>query len=138
MANYPSGESLKTVETPLRSRVTDHQAEFGSVWGQVMSAALGGEVDPEDIEPGWLPANHPWTTKEFLEELKVKVETLGVPQEMAWAEAGYTPQEIELMKQMREEEANLEFNAADQAVQNLFETGTPPEEEPPAGLAPEQ
>ena len=141
MANYPSGESLKTIETPLRSRVVDHQTDFGSTWIKVMTAAMklaSITATLDDVSPRWLPANHPWTTKEFLEELKVKVETLGVPQEMAWSEAGYDASQIEAMKAMRDEEAALEFNAADQAVASLLESGTPPEEAPPAGLAAEQ
>ena len=116
--NYPSGESLKSAEAPLRSRVGDHQDDFGEVWPEVMAAALlidGITVDEEDLvdlEPRWLPVNAPFATREFLEEIKVKAEVAGIPEEMLWMELGYTAKQIELMKKMREEQALLGVDAA--------------------------
>ena len=112
---YPSGPALRSAEAPLRGRVGDHQDAFGPVWQAVMAAALRIDsnasnvegVALKQIEPKWLPVNAPFATEEFMEELKVKAETLGVPEEMLWREAGYTPSEIEEMKRMREEEAAL-------------------------------
>jgi hypothetical protein len=112
-SQYPSGEALRSAEAPLRGRVTNHQDAFGPVWQRVLMAALKlDEVKlPDGVEsnllPDWLPANAPFATKELLEELKVKAEVLGVPEEMLWREAGYSSAEIEEMKSMREEEAEL-------------------------------
>lgn len=116
--NYPAGEALKSAEGPLRTRVGDHQADFGEVWAEVLACALNIDkikVDEDDLielMPRWLPVNAPFATREFLEELKVKAETLGVPEEMLWREAGYTADEIEEMKAMREEQAQVGFDAA--------------------------
>lgn len=110
---YPSGEALRSAEAPLRSRVGDHQTAFSPVWRDIMMAVLllnGTTVDPDDwadYMPRWLPVNAPFSTTEMLEELKVHVETLGVPEEMAWRKAGYTEVEIEEMKAMREEQAAI-------------------------------
>ncbi len=114
---YPSGEALRSAEGPLRSRVSDHQDAFGSVWVDILVAALGldgitvEEEDRPDIDPSWIPVNAPFATAELLAELKVKGEVLGVPEEMLWREAGYTAEEIDDMKAMREDEATLGVDA---------------------------
>jgi hypothetical protein len=139
-ANYPSGESLRSAEAPLRSRVSDHQDAFGQVWAEVMAAALGLDgvtVDEEDIPellPRWLPPNAPFATREHLEELKVLVEVLGVPEEMAWRRAGFTNAEIADMKSMREEEATLGVDALAIAQADAIIGGAPPAS--PAGALP--
>jgi hypothetical protein len=110
---YPSGEALRSAEAPLRGRVSDHQDSFGPSWLGIMAAAMkldDNEVEGvtlKQIEVEWLPVNAPFHTAEFMEELKVKAETLGVPEEKLWMEAGYTADEIAEMKTMREEEAEL-------------------------------
>jgi len=110
---YPSGEALRSAEAPLRSRVSDHQIDFSPVWRDIMAAALGlNKIDVpdeelQDLMPRWLPVNAPFATTELLEELKVHAEVLGVPEEMLWRKAGYTKEQIEEMKAMREEEAVL-------------------------------
>ena len=113
-AQYPSGEALRSAEGPLRGRVSDHQDAFGVVWNEIIKAVLlldGVEVDADgaaaQFVPAWLPVNAPYATKELMEELQIKAEVLGVPEEMLWIEAGYTADEREIMLQMREDEANL-------------------------------
>lgn len=138
-SKYSSGENLRIIENPLRSRVSDHQEEFTNVWQKIMAAALRLEnksVDSyREIEVLWLPANAPFFTEERLAELKLKVETAGIPQEQIWREMGYTEQEIDAMKDMRDEEAALGFDVADAAAQ--FALTGEAQNEPPAGLAPE-
>lgn len=111
---YPSGEALRSAEGPLRGRVSDHQDAFGVVWYDVIRAALAlADVDiaadgaAEQVAPAWLPVNAPFATKELMEELQIKAEVLGVPEEMLWIEAGYTADQREEMLEMREDEANL-------------------------------
>jgi hypothetical protein len=123
---YPSGEALRSAEAPLRGRVSDHQDAFTVTWQQVLLAALKlakaevAEASRKQALPTWLPVNAPFSTKELMEELKVKAETLGVPEEMLWREAGYTATQIEEMKAMREQEAELvdPFGASAVAVLN--------------------
>ena len=117
-ATWPSGEALKSTEGALRQRVMDHQDDFSLPWAQVMRAALKldritvEDSDLDELAPQWLPANAPFATREHLEELKVHVETLGVPEEMAWRQAGYTQAQIEEMKQMRQDQAALGLDVA--------------------------
>lgn len=145
MSNFPSGEALKIVEMGLRSRVSDHQDEFGRSWGEVMVAALralgNDDITRAEIMPEFTPANQPFTTSEFLEELKVKAEVLGIPEEQLWHEAGYSQPEIDMMLEMRETEAVVgvdEFDvAAETVVGGALEEPVPEEAQGPGGLAPE-
>ena len=124
---FSSDLALKTSETPLRQRVADHQAAFGNTWGQVLSAALrlkGITVEPGDVEPAWVPVNAPFVTRELLEEVKVKVEVTGVPEEQAWAELGYDQGDIARMKTMREEQSVVgQVAAADLAADQALNVG---------------
>lgn len=118
MANWPSGEMLRSIEAALRQRVQDHQDSFTGTWQAIMLAALrlsGVEVPAEnanDVIPEWLPPNAPFATREHLEELKVHSEVLGVPEEMLWRKAGYSAAEIAEMKEMRQDEASLGVDVA--------------------------
>jgi hypothetical protein len=139
---FPSGEALRSAEAPLRGRVSDHQDAFGPVWHAVILAALAldsSEVEgvaAKTVKPEWLPVNAPFATAEFMEELKVKAETLGVPEEMLWREAGYTAEEIEEMKAMREEEAELGIPEDPFAAQaGALLDGAPSADEEVAGIA---
>lgn len=114
-AQYPSGEALRSAEGPLRGRVQDHDDAFGPVWHDVMAAAMGLKQNANDLaedarkefKPNFLPVNAPFATKELMEELQIKAEVLGVPEEQLWIEAGYDADTIEAMKEMREEEAEI-------------------------------
>ena len=131
--NFPAGEALKSAEGPLRQRVQDHQEDFGEVWMDVMSAALrleGIEIEPEDLEdirPLWVAVNAPFETREHLEEIKVKAEVAGIPEEMLWREFGYTQTQIEEMKQMREDEATVGQDALAELQAEAL-TREPPQE----------
>ena len=145
MANWPSGEMLRSIEAALRQRVQDHQDAFTAAWRAAMAAALrldGVDVAEEDMQaitPTWLPPNAPFATREHLEELKVHSEVLGVPEEMLWRKAGYSAKEIEEMKAMREDEAALGVDVASelqaQAVIDQAAAGGPQATD--AGLAPD-
>ncbi len=142
-ANWPTGEMLKSSEGALRQRVQDHQEAFGPVWVQVLAAVLTLDkitVEPEQrlqLVPQWLPPNAPFATREHLEELKVHVEVLGIPEEMMWRKAGYSQAEILEMKAMREEESALGLDIASelqaQAIIDEAAGNTPAS--PAAGLA---
>jgi len=130
---YPSGEALRSAEAPLRSRVSDHQIDFAPTWRDIMAAALKlnkitvSDDELKDLMPRWLPVNAPYATTELLEELTVYAETLGVPEEMLWRLAGFTAEEIEEMKEMREEEAVLGEEALAAASATAVLDGAQPE-----------
>lgn len=104
---FPNGESTKAAETGLISKVKARQRTFGEAWEDVMRLAFAMLGDPRKDE---VNAEVIWadpesrTESEHIDSL-VKQLAMGVPKETLWVKAGYTPQEIERMKLMLQDEA---------------------------------
>ena len=132
---FPSGESLKAVETGLVAKAQEKMAHFGESWEEVIRLAFLALNDARstilDSETIWRDPESR-TEAEHVDAL-VKLSTIGVPQEQLWEDRGYTPQQIERFKVMREEEARL----AGMRVAPAVAPPTPPGEMPvppaPAG-----
>lgn len=127
----PSGESIKSAETGLVKKARRRQRHWGQSWQEVQSLVfliLGDERRAE------APIHVVWGDPESRSEAEhtdalVKKQTLGIPNEVLWEEAGYSPVEIERMRRMRTEQAVT--------VAGLGELGAPliptPAQPPPAG-----
>lgn len=119
----PSGEALRTMESPLMAKVEDRQSLYGAVWEDAMEFAvsLPSGTGEFDLTCDWKDTTS-ISDKEKAEGLVLK-QTLGVPKQQLWKELGYTPEEIEEMLAMEAEaaeEAAAQFNAG---VDTGFETG---------------
>jgi len=94
-AAFPqSGISIEKLESRFLSKVRDRMESFGQVWEEIMSFALRIDNKGKDIRlfTGWQnPA--PLSEKEQLDNLVVK-QTLGIPDEQLWEEAGYGEEDI--------------------------------------------
>jgi hypothetical protein len=99
--NFPSGESLKATETGLVAKVQRKQVDFGEAYEDAMRLAFrlkgdstrGKAIDAEVI---WRdPESRSWG--ELVDGL-LKLQALGVPNEVLWSRAGFTPQEIDRMR----------------------------------------
>jgi len=91
----PSGESLKTLEQRLTSKVEDRQTAFGATWESLFKFALRLDSEVEDVELDALwrdttPRNEQEQQGMVLE----RVEKLGVPPEQGLKELGYTGEEV--------------------------------------------
>lgn len=114
-----SEATLKQQETALVSKAGDRQITFGDAWetAMIIAARLETTFGAETILEGILNAE--WKSaatrdeKEELERLKIKRDTLKIPLEQLWAEAGYTEEEIAKMVASEEFQASL-------ATQRLF------------------
>jgi hypothetical protein len=100
--DFPSGESLKVSESRLVSRIKDAQVDLSSDWNRVlqfMLAILG--TAKADVRVMW---REPITRSENeeVERAAVKVERIGISQEMAWEELGYTQEQISVMQTQKE------------------------------------
>jgi hypothetical protein len=129
--------TLKQEESGLLAKVSQRQVSFGNAWEDVLSMARrlsntfgsGPELDEaQSIATQWAPA----ATRDDKTEAEVaQIKSgLGVPQEQLWAELGYSSEEIESMKAMKQEEqaesqkmlsqallqAEREFNAGNQST----------------------
>jgi hypothetical protein len=96
--NMPSGESMKTADSPLISKVDDRQEAWGMVWSDVMRFALEiagkGELEPEPVWADTTPRNE--TTD--LANAVTKVKELGVDRRLVLKEIGYSDQQIDEME----------------------------------------
>jgi hypothetical protein len=129
--------TLKEQEQPLKKKAADRRVLFGNSWEDCMVMArklanlYGAKLD-ENVAFTTL-----WAHSESLDELLQKLE-LGVPLETIWAEMGYSPAQIKVMKTSPEYKLKIEkllWEAAKFAVEAnaplefyLLRNGVKPEE----------
>jgi hypothetical protein len=97
----PSGEAITSAEAGLVAKVHRKMRSFSEGWEEVMRIAFAVLGDQEratayDAEVIW--ANPAYRSESALVDALLKLSTLGVPKEQLWADAGYTPQQIERFK----------------------------------------
>jgi hypothetical protein len=104
-----SGESQKTAEQKLDSKVGDRTESFGDTWGALMALAVrmyrGMQMDGLELDTNWKdtkPRNH----KEEWEIAGMKAER-GVSDEQLLREQGYTDDQINQFKRERGQEPLL-------------------------------
>lgn len=94
---FPSGESLKSVETGLVAKARRRMRDYGEVWEETMRLGFRAVGD---LRRGTFDAAETiWRDPESRTEAQhvdalVKLSTIGVPREQLWADAGYTPEQI--------------------------------------------
>lgn len=96
--NWPSGESLKTAESPFLAKVGDRADAFGNVWQDVGVFVLqiaGIPATRKDLAPDWKDAA-PKSAKETAETAQIK-KGIGVPLRVLLRELDYTDEEIAKM-----------------------------------------
>lgn len=90
----PSGESLKTAESPTTAKVEDRQTNWGGVWADAMRFALqikgAGDFEPVAKWRNTTPRDE---TDEVSRAVS-KVKELQIPFEQAWRELGYSEKQI--------------------------------------------
>lgn len=116
-AAFPqSGISIEKLESRFLSKSRDRMGSFGQTWEDLMAFALRIEGKGQDIRlfAEWEnPA--PLSEKETLDNLIVK-QTLGIPDEQLWMEAGYGEKDIQEFQKIKEENVAKmakSFNAGD-------------------------
>jgi hypothetical protein len=114
----PAEGTLKQEEAGLVARARNRQGSFGNSWEQVFdlarlmwnafgAATEGNKLDLEAVlETVW---RDPESRNDLVEmqTLAVKRKTLEVPLEFLWAEAGYTPEQIQKMQESEEWQAKI-------------------------------
>lgn len=151
----PAEGTKKQEESALIAKVVNLHKGWGNAWEDVMRMGLklqrafgqGGEAVPDDsgllISTQWKDPEVR-NEKEHVEAIAVKVEKLGIPQEQAWKEAGYSADEIREFKKIRMREqaearlaearliAQRAQEAAAKAQQNGNQNGNSPPQEAPS------
>jgi hypothetical protein len=105
----PSGEALKAAETGLVAKVRRRQRFFGESWEQMVRLALLMQGDPRASDTS---CETIWADPESRSDAQtadalVKLAQVGVPAEMLWERAGFSPQQIARMRAQRADEALL-------------------------------
>ncbi len=95
---FPSGESLRAVETGLVAKARRRMRDFGEAWEEIERLgfrAIGdiARAEKTDAETIWKDPEYR-TEAEHVDAL-VKLASINVPHEQLWSDAGYTPQQIE-------------------------------------------
>ncbi|GCD99854.1 phage portal protein [Embleya hyalina] len=111
----PSGEAITSAEAGLISKVRERMLHFGEAWERVLRlcfAVMGDKKRAEawSAEVMWRdPENR--TEAQHMDAL-MKLSLIGVPRNQLLADAGYSPQQIERFKSMREDDAKDEMELA--------------------------
>jgi len=98
---FPSGESIVAAEAGLVSKALRRQRHWADAWEEVISLArqiegmtkLGAPIDTMWRDP------ESRTEAQHIDAVGKKRQMLDVPREQTWEDAGYTPQQIERMKE---------------------------------------
>lgn len=111
MGNFPSGEALKSAETGLVSKARRKMRHFGESWEHVIRLCFQVLDDPRgkvtDSETIWRnPESR--SEAEVTDSVIKKMQAGLIPWEQAVEDAGYSPAQIERMKGLRVEDAQLQ------------------------------
>ena len=102
---FPSGESLKSAEAGLVAKSREKHLHFGEGLEEAMRLAFLARGDERgtrrDGETIWGDPESR-TESEHIDAL-MKQAALGIPAEFLWERAGYSPQEIRRIRQLRDE-----------------------------------
>jgi Phage portal protein, SPP1 Gp6-like len=134
---FPSGESLKATETGLVAKAMRRMRDYGEAWEEIMRLAFRASGQPRPAKQA--AAETLWKDPETRTEAEhvdalTKLASIGVPEEQLWADAGYSPQQIENFLAMRAREPQVPVTSPE--IQKTPETATGPA--PAAQPAPTQ
>ena len=87
--NFPSGEALKTAESPLNAKIQDRQVLLGDVYEDIFKLILerSGFGVIEDLEAIWEDTT-PYSENEKIMTASNKI-ALGIPENVVFKELGY-------------------------------------------------
>lgn len=114
--------TLKQQEAVLLGKIRKRQARIGNGWEDCLALArrlentfgAGGLDEDVTISARWESAE---TRDELAERQALQVEQqLGVPDEVLWAKLGYSPSEIDAMRQQKQEQAAQDFERQQQLI----------------------
>jgi len=102
----PSGEALAAAEAGLSMKITGKKKAGGPALGRAISLAFAWMNDARAQER-FMPqfAQHEYSTEAALADaVSKRSQALGIPQEQAWRDVGYTDDQITAMRKMIEDQ----------------------------------
>ena len=128
---FPSGEALKTAESPLIAKIQHRQTVLGNAWEQAMKVAWAVARATGHAAPDWTEINSVWhnpvsrSDADHLASLEAK-ERMGVPRTQLWREMGYSEDQVATMLDAQQEERVAESNLGAEILRRAAEgQGTP-------------
>lgn len=106
--SVPSGEALRTAESPLLKKVEDRQISFGNTWRDLFRFVLGIEGINSDVQVKW----HAVESMDSLDawEVAVKKRVVGVSLEQVLIEMGYDLEVAQRIAELQSSITNLSQN----------------------------
>jgi hypothetical protein len=104
---FPSGESIVAAEAGLVKKAARRMRHFGEAWEEILRLAFIAQGQ-EDKAKRAIVAETIWADAESRSEAQhmdavVKMQSIGVPQEALWEQAGFSQTEIKQFKKMIKE-----------------------------------
>jgi hypothetical protein len=115
MGTFPTGEAIASSESGLVAKVVRRCTHAGEAWEDALRLAFAVLDDPRKDA---FTAETIWGDPSYRSEAEhidalLKQKAMGVPDEILWEKAGYSPTEIDRIKQIRMQEALTLGNAFD-------------------------
>lgn len=109
MGSFPSGESLKSSETGLVAKVRQKMRFFGEGWEEVIRLArqIEGTAPTQAFAAETIWRDPESRTEAEHTDAIMKQQSLRIPNEFLWEQLGYSPQQIERIKQLTAEGATV-------------------------------
>jgi hypothetical protein len=130
-----SGEAIISAEAGLVAKVRERMLHFGESWERVIRLCFTVKGDKRkdafEMETRWRDPEYR-TEAQHIDAL-LKLKQLNVPEEILWAEAGFTAAQIDSFREMRKEDAKAQAE-----IQKLLpqpEPQNPAASKPPQGNA---
>ncbi|MFI5865857.1 phage portal protein [Streptomyces sp. NPDC051546] len=105
--SQPSGEAIISAEAGLVAKVRERMLHFGEAWERVIRLCFAVKRDKRmnafEMETRWRDPEYR-TEAQHIDAL-LKMKQLNVPEEVLWAEAGFTAAQIDSFREMRKEDA---------------------------------
>lgn len=108
--NTPSGEAIISAEAGLVAKVRERMLHFGEAWERVIRLCFAVKRDDRqtayEMETRWRDPEYR-TEAQHVDAL-LKLKQLNVPEEILWAEAGFSAAQIASFREMRLEDAKAQ------------------------------
>lgn len=129
--NIPSGEAIISAEAGLVAKVREKMVHFGEAWERVIRLCFAVKRDKRrtayEMETRWKDPEYR-TEAQHVDAL-LKLKQLNVPEEILWAEAGFSAAQIDAFREMRMEDARAQAE-----IQKILPQPEPvPASKPPQG-----
>lgn len=115
---FPSGESIVAAEAGLISKARRRMTHWEDAWSEVMQLArtIENRAKTKPVTVLWSDPESR-TENQHIDAVGKKRTMLEVPLEVTWADAGYTPAQIQVMKEMHAAEKAAAARAAARMAQ---------------------